>query len=256
MNVVRLGRYLPRPVKKLVKPIYRLFTGPTKGDQYDKLTADVISNLLEDSSGAIDIGCHRGEILDLILKKAPLGRHYAFEPLPAFAAILRRRYQAHPNVKIFECALSDMKGHSTFQYNVTSPDYSGIRRRTYDRGDTNIKQIEVTVATLDSLIPVDDKVALIKLDVEGAEYQVLRGAIRVITETRPVIIFEHGIGGADHYETSPAMIFDFFELLEYDLYPLDKKFEASLCRDAIIEQFNCSINHYFCAVPKGQRRPF
>ena len=74
---------------------------------------------------------------------------YSFEPLPDFAAHLRRRFQSHTNVRVFECALSDTVGQVSFHHNMTSSDYSGIKRRTYDRGDTKIEKIEVELATLD-----------------------------------------------------------------------------------------------------------
>lgn len=160
----------------LCPPLYRLVRGATKSDRYDDLTARIIAKTLRKGSIGVDVGCHRGAILDIMLTNAPDGKHYAFEPLPEYAAFLRRKYSARRNVHVHDCACSDSIGHTTFQHNVTSPDYSGIKRRTYDRGDTNIQQIEVELATLDSVVPVGERVSLIKIDVEGAEYQVLNGA--------------------------------------------------------------------------------
>jgi FkbM family methyltransferase len=256
MKIEKLGRHLPPPLKRIIKPLYRLLRGPTKGDRYDSLTSEIIAKVLRRDSNAIDVGSHRGEILDIMLMHAPNGRHYAFEPLPAYATALRRKYRANSNVKVFDCALSDSVGRSTFQYNVTSPDYSGIKRRTYDRGDTRIQQIEVALATLDSIVSSGELISLIKIDVEGAEYQVVRGARRVINEGQPVIIFEHGIGGADHYDTTPAMIFDLFSSLDYQLFALDTSIETALTREEMIAQFDLALNHYFCGIPKGHSRPF
>jgi Methyltransferase FkbM domain len=52
--------------------------------------------------------------------------------------------------------------------------------------------------------------ALIKIDVEGAERQAIEGAIETISKYKPIVIFEHGKGGATHYGTSPR---DIYELL-------------------------------------------
>jgi hypothetical protein len=71
-----------------------------------------------------------------------------------------------------------------------------------------------------------------------------------------VIIFEHGIGGADHYETTPAMIFDLFSSLDYQLFALDTGIESALTREHMIAQFDLHLNHYFCAILKGHSRPF
>jgi FkbM family methyltransferase len=256
MNIEKLGRHLPSPIKKVIKPLYRLLRGPTKGDRYDRLTAEIVGRILRRDSNAVDVGCHVGEILDIMLIHAPHGRHHAFEPLPTYASALRRKYVGHGNVKIHDCALSDAAGRSTFQHNITSPAYSGIKRRTYDHGDTRIEQIEVVIATLDSVIPGGELISLIKIDVEGAEYQVLQGARRVINESQPVIIFEHGIGGADHYGTTPAMVFDLFSSLDYQLFALDTSIESPLTRAEMIAQFDLGLNHYFCAIPKGNSRPY
>jgi FkbM family methyltransferase len=256
MNIQKLAKHIPPRLRRVIKPIYRKLRGPTKGDRYDVLTYEIIGKILAPNSNAIDIGCHSGEILDVMLKCAPFGNLYAFEPLPDFAAHLRRRFQSHTNVRVFECALSDTVGQVSFHHNITSPDYSGIKRRTYDRGDTKIEKIEVELATLDSLVPDGEVCDLIKLDVEGAEYQVLRGATRVIGQGGPVIVFEHGIGGADHYGTRPEMIFDLLSELQYDIYPLDPSFNRALSRDDMIKQFEEGTNHYFCAVKAGSARPF
>ncbi|MEJ7661318.1 MAG: FkbM family methyltransferase [Hymenobacter sp.] len=47
-----------------------------------------------------------------------------------------------------------------------------------------------------------------KIDVEGGELQVLEGAQKMLAASRPVIIFEHGIGGSDHYGTRPEQVYD------------------------------------------------
>ena len=49
--------------------------------------------------------------------------------------------------------------------------------------------------------------ALIKIDVEGAELQVLEGAKRTITQHKPTVIFEHGASTAAYYGTLPSAIF-------------------------------------------------
>jgi len=54
----------------------------TKNMEYDRLTKVIMRRVLSINSNCIDIGCHKGEILELILRYAPEGNHYAFEPIP------------------------------------------------------------------------------------------------------------------------------------------------------------------------------
>jgi hypothetical protein len=49
---------------------------------------------------------------------------------------------------------------------------------------------------------------MIKIDVEGAELLLIRGARETIAKNKPVIVFEHGLGGADSYGHTPEQVFD------------------------------------------------
>jgi Methyltransferase FkbM domain len=56
-------------------------------------------------------------------------------------------------------------------------------------------EITVRVERLDGALPPDYVPALVKIDVEGTEAEVLRGAIETLRRHRPVVVFEHGAGG-------------------------------------------------------------
>lgn len=61
-------------------------------NDYDIQTTKILKKLLKIDSNCIDVGCHKGSILDEILRFAPEGQHYAFEPLPDLCAYLKRKY--------------------------------------------------------------------------------------------------------------------------------------------------------------------
>ena len=78
-------------MKDLIKSILNLLhLDITKNLKYDRLTKLVIKRALNLNSNAIDIGCHKGEILVEILKNAPNGQHFAFEPIPLFYQNLQK----------------------------------------------------------------------------------------------------------------------------------------------------------------------
>jgi hypothetical protein len=62
--------------------------------------------------------------------------------------------------------------------------------------------------TLDEIIPVDEQIALIKIDAEGAELPIIRGGLATIRRCRPLIIFETGRGTTPFYGVGPDDIFD------------------------------------------------
>jgi FkbM family methyltransferase len=173
--------------------------------RYDAETADVMARVLTSTSNCVDIGAHTGSILRLMLKHVPQGHHVAFEPLPHLAGQLHLDF---PQVRVCEMALSDTAGETTFEYVVSAPGYSGLRRRRYDRTDEEIQTIRVRTARLDDLIPDDQPIALMKIDVEGAELQVFRGGLRTLARRKPFVIFEHGNGAAEYYGTTAADVYD------------------------------------------------
>lgn len=179
-----------------------------KGRTYDRQTEEIIARVLLPGSSAVDVGAHSGVILESIVNHAPGGSHWAFEPLPEFAAQLRIRFE---NVRVVEVALSDHSGETTFQHVINHPGYSGLIERPYDHDDAKIEEIRVQVGALDDFIDESEDIHFIKVDVEGGELGVLRGAQHTILRNRPYIVFEHGKRAAAAYGSTTEEIFDLLQ---------------------------------------------
>jgi FkbM family methyltransferase len=224
----------------------------TRNQRYDAHTRAILRKVLKPQSTCVDVGCHKGEILDLMLYWAPEGTLYGFEPIPEFYEQLQEKYRSNGRVRIFATALSDKGGRSTFQHVLNAPAYSGIRKRKYDNRHVDIREITVSTGTLDAILVNSPPVDLIKIDVEGAEYLVLRGARETIRRSRPVIIFEFGMGAADCYGTRPG---DIYHLLCTDLglrLNTLKGFlhdENPLTEETLTHLFEESKEYYFIAYP-------
>ncbi|MEB3291649.1 MAG: FkbM family methyltransferase [Synechococcales bacterium] len=172
----------------------------------DEAMVQIMQQRLQATSNCIDVGCHSGGFLTEILQLAPQGQHYAFEPIPSLADLLKTQF---PQVNVQAAALSDTNGETTFHHVVSNPGYSGLRERRYDRPNEQIELIPVTTLRLDDFLPADYHLDLIKIDVEGAEWQVFQGAVETLKRNRPIVLFEHGQGGSDRYGTTPEMIHNF-----------------------------------------------
>jgi FkbM family methyltransferase len=158
--------------------------------------------VLGPDSNCIDVGANVGLFVSDITRLAPRGRHIAYEPLPDLAAQLARRY---PNVEVRARALSDHGGKEEFVHVITRPGWSGFRERPYP-GNETVRRIMVTTESLDTALEPGYVPHFIKIDVEGAEEQVLRGAVETIRRHRPIVALEHGRGSADYYGTRPEAI--------------------------------------------------
>ncbi len=148
-----------------------------------------------------------------MLRVAPAGHHIAFEPLPHLAEDLRSTF---PQVTVHQSALFNVAGGAEFTHvRGVSDGLSGLRSRPPAPGDDAISEvIDVQVQVLDEILDPDYVPSLIKIDVEGAELQMIQGAIQTLRQYRPIVIFEHGSGAAELYGTTPS---DVYRLLADDI---------------------------------------
>ncbi|MCX6306625.1 MAG: FkbM family methyltransferase [Bacteroidetes bacterium] len=191
-------------MKQILKRLLALLhISLTRNQKYDAYTQKIIQQSLKPGSNCIDIGCHKGEILDLMIKWAPGGKKYGFEPIPELFQFLTGKYSGDPRIVISATALYDQTGTTTFQHVLNAPAYSGIKKRKYVGKNVDIDQITVQTGLLDDAIPGDLHVDLVKIDVEGAELRVMKGGIATLRRCKPVVIFEFGLGAADFYDSKP-----------------------------------------------------
>lgn len=239
-------------LKELIRRIFIfLHFDVTRNIKYDRLTLKVLDKVLQKNSNCIDIGCYKGEILQEVLKRCPQGKHMAFEPIPVFYKALRKKF-SQKQINIHNIALSDSAGTTNFNFVVDAPAYSGLKKRDYDGKNPEIEIIEVVTDTLDNVVPRDHQVDLIKIDVEGAEYKVLKGANRILTMSRPTIIFEFGLGASDYYNVTPEAFFEYLaEGCKYQIYQLQSFLTNSypLSKDSFVDVYRNKKDYYFVASP-------
>ena len=245
-----LGTALEPIARKALAAVKR--GAPSASTLYDIQTLEVTRRVLERDSNCVDVGCHKGAILKHILRLAPEGTHVAFEPIPRMYRHLVQTFGARASVHIHDIALSDRAGTASFHHVVANPAFSGLGKRRFDSPE--IEEIRVRTDLLDALIPAHVPIRFIKVDVEGAEQQVLRGAIETIRRNRPFIVFEHGIGGADFFGTKPEDVYDLLTrrcglqiLLMSDWLAAESA--PALTREGFREQFVTNKNYYFMACP-------
>ncbi|PHK96090.1 hypothetical protein CR162_04400 [Pseudoroseomonas rhizosphaerae] len=163
----------------------------------------------------VDAGAHDG-LLTLPLARLPGARVLAFEPLPEAHARLARACAGLANVTLRREALSDAAGTLKLvlpvldgvpqeQWASTVKSYAGFGQRVGTR------RLSVPAVTLDSLALAD--VVALKLDVEGAEYEVLRGARETLRRCRPLLTLELE---ERHREGATWAVPAFLDALGYD----------------------------------------
>ena len=217
-----------------------------KERKYDALIKKIMRIVLEEDSSFIDVGCYRGNFLVEANKFAPSGAHIGFEPIPEiYTKVIKTLGGVND---IWQLGLSDERGETTFNYVKSNPLYSGIKKRNYP-GKESIEELVIKVDTLDHQLFQSPRVDLIKIDVEGAELNVLKGGINTITKFNPVIVFEYEQGASDVYGVTPAEIWSFFDKVKYSIYTLKNFIDnpLPLSFSKFTEIYNSNDEHFFVA---------
>jgi FkbM family methyltransferase len=143
--------------------------------------------LLAPDSNCVDVGASYGVFLKDIVHLSPKGSHLAFEPIPI---LFDRLVSTFPEVDARCVALSDESGEASFNWLPDEQGLSGLSEYKYAITATG-QQITVRTELLDEQLPPGYEPSLIKVDVEGAEYAVLRGGQRTLARFKPVLVIEY-----------------------------------------------------------------
>lgn len=158
---------------------------------YESNMFDSIRSRLKPGMTFIDVGANKG---DHTFFAGHLvgdnGKVIAIEPVPENMHWLNRSLAENGlnNVELREMALSDQDGHAIFQIG----EVSGWGGLISDEPELEEGRIEVRTAALDSLVPELGltRVDATKIDVEGGEIAVVRGAQDTIDRFQPLIWLE------------------------------------------------------------------
>jgi FkbM family methyltransferase len=132
--------------------------------------------------GVIDVGANRGQFTLACRAELPGIPIVAFEPIPAEAATFRRVHGQAAQVRLVESALGETAGQATLHMSQSADSSSllpiGRRQTELFQNTAEVGTITVAVNRLDDLADYwqGRRHQLLKLDVQGFELNVLRGA--------------------------------------------------------------------------------
>lgn len=165
---------------------------------FDLTVLEAIARLAEPGETALDIGANIGQMSTLLSSRVGRGgRVLSFEPHPEVFKLLSENVKgvmengANGRVELHSIALSDFEGHAFLEAGTAWNRNQGLGRLVTANGEKSENQVQVPVSTLDKIVGADFRAGFCKLDVEGHELSVLRGAVRLLEERRiRDIVFE------------------------------------------------------------------
>lgn len=172
------------------------FLHDAEGDYYRRVV-----DLVQPGFSIFDVGAHFGlYTLAFVEAVGDLGRVISFEPNPASFDILTRTIAINElsNIVPIQAAISDQVGRSEFQ--VTGEPAESHLRDANSQHRQAKECFEVDVTTIDEFAANSGYLPdLIKIDVEGSEVAVLRGAADTLKAQRPVLCCEihESVGGGN-----------------------------------------------------------
>lgn len=145
-------------------------------------TTQYFKNNVKEGDVFVDVGAHIGYYTVLASQLVgEKGRVIAFEPDEENFKVLKKNTENLGNVVLYNCAVSDFTGKASFFLADRSGNHSLIQNK--DR----IKQTRVKVLKLDDYVKKADWV---KIDVQGAELEVLKGMQRLLKNKKMVLVVE------------------------------------------------------------------
>lgn len=159
----------------------------------------IARQLVKQGDCVVDAGANIGYVTAMLARwVGSNGKVLSFEPVPETFDLLRHNveYLRLTQVSLFNCALSSSAGEA--EMNV--PRYAAGYENPYEArivgnspGERAGRRVRVTLQRLDdALAGLAEQPAFLKIDVEGHELDVLRGAMGVIRRCHPAMVIEIG----------------------------------------------------------------
>lgn len=166
------------------------------GENHERQVCSVLKRQILPGMVCVDVGANVGQMSVLMCEQAgPTGKVFSFEPSPANVAAIQKyidRCGFNERSTIVEAAVNDGscdsvdlfagRDESHSEWNITGVDATG---KACEQPKMRVKAV-----SLDKYFDADQRIDVVKMDVEGAEWLVLAGMKRVLKQWRPTLLIE------------------------------------------------------------------
>ena len=226
----------------------------SKNGVYEPFQTRISLDKLSDGDVALDIGSNIGYYTLLFAKQVgPEGKIYSFEAEPDNYQILKRNVMTnhYKNVTCEMKAVSDVNGSVSLMKSLNSDGHHHI---VSNDSDSEKLLIKIPSVSLDEYFEdIDRQISVIKMDIEGAELNALKGMRRLLAENdKIVIIMEFNPSALVRFGTKPRDVLEFLISMGFGLKNIveneERLEEASI--DGLLSTYTVENGRYtnlYCA---------
>lgn len=214
-----------------------------EGSVWERTTSRLLDLTLQKGMTFVDVGAHVGlHVLHAGKSVEPGGKVIAFEPTPQVFQLLQRSVQLNGLGDVCACinvAVSSSEGTATLHL----ADCFG-HNSLYDLGEEQTAEVEVRTASLDNLLQDSGPIDVVKIDVEGAELDVLAGMREILAANRDImLIVEYGVPHLERARITPSEWFDAFFDHDFVMFACNDETNTwrQVPKEAAVELPSCNV---------------
>lgn len=203
--------------RKLIGYLRRILMIPMRGADVSReiKSAGVRLNVI------FDVGANKGQTLTAFLKHHKSAKYFCFEPVDNTFEDLKRRVERLPNVKLFNCALGSTTGKCSIAL---------YKKDVQHTIDTNLSRAGIlhnsesqnaSLRTVDEICAIEEisEISFLKIDTEGYDLEVLKGAEAMISAGKVKFIqVEAGVNKDNKLHVNYGELLDYLLPFGYKIF--------------------------------------
>jgi FkbM family methyltransferase len=226
-------------IKKYIYRIIEIFAPSVAREIYfsrHKIEKEInaLPIFIKKDSVLIDVGANIGHYLYYANKIISTGLILGYEPNPLPYKTAYRLFYGEDNVRLYDIAMGSVRGSAALYFpsvkNVPIASRSTLNNlNNFSKNYKDIEKITVEVSTIDESVDSEglNRVDFVKIDVEGFEYEVIKGSSKTIQLYKPIFLIEI------EQQHAPYVVVDIF------LYFIQQKYFCYIYTlDGIFTQLN------------------
>jgi len=184
--------------KQTIKYKYKKHSLYINNDSINSVTYHIINSTpkiekmvskIDSCKTAVDIGANNGIFSYFLKKKFPDAVVYVFEPSDILQKIISQNLESYEKIILEKKAVSDIDGEISFFINPLSEQTNSLNKESVIKGNIKslnkeIIEVKVPSCTLNSYFFNIDSIDVLKVDIQGAEYLMLKGANTIMPKTK------------------------------------------------------------------------